>query len=252
MRLIGRNETIAGAMYSPRLVREVLEALGKQLVGDGRLDSVSLFSAGPTADFPELDTQEWQEDDYYDQQGNLLDPIKVKEGKKKIEWVLKQKLFNYVPESECLERQGKPYSLKWVLKNKEDKVRARLVVREIKRAKSEDEKLKPSDVFSAMPPVESLKALVSHVMTERVDRRGRQLVLAVFDVSRAHFYGVCERDVYVEPPAELHRPGLVAKLNKTMYGTQDAGNGRNCGVNTSAATGLSLVRAIQRCTNQTL
>ena len=31
-------------------------------------------------------------------------------------------------------------------------------------------------------------------------------------------------DVYVEPPAEFHRPGLVAKLNKTMYGTQDASN----------------------------
>ena len=91
-------------------------------------------------------------------------------------------------------------------------------MREIKKVKSEYEKLEPNDVFSAMPPVESLKALVSHVMTERVDKRGRILVLAVFDVSRAHFYGVCERDVYVEPPAaELHRPGLVAKLNKTMY-----------------------------------
>ena len=61
-------------------MNEALRALGKQLVDDGRLDSVSLYSAGPTADFPELDTQEWQEDDY-DQQGNLLDPIKVKEGK---------------------------------------------------------------------------------------------------------------------------------------------------------------------------
>ena len=89
-----------------------------------------------------------------------------------------------------------------------------MVVREIKKAKSEYEKFEPSDVFSAMPPNESLKALVSHVMTERVDRR----------VSRAHFYGVRERDVYVEPPAELHRPGLVAKLNKTMHGTQDASN----------------------------
>ena len=98
------------------------------------------------------------------------------------------------------------------------------VVREIKKAKSEYEKLEPSDVSSAMPPVESLKALVSHVMTERVEKRGRILVLAVFDVSRAHFYGVCERDIYVEPLAELHRPGLVAKLNKTMYGTQDASN----------------------------
>ena len=65
-----------------------------------------------------------------------------------------------------------------------------------------------------MPPVESLKALVSHVI---VDKRGRNLVLAVFDVWRAHFYGVCERDVYVEPPSEMHRPGLVAKLNKTMW-----------------------------------
>ena len=138
--------------------------------------------------------------------------------------MLKQKLFDYVPQSECTERQGRPYSLKWVLKNKGEKVRARLVLGEIKKAKSEYEKLEPSDVFSAMPPVESLKALVSHVMTERVDKRGRILVLTVFDVSRAHFYGVCERDVYVEPPAELYRSGLVAKLNKTMYGTQAASN----------------------------
>ena len=51
-------------MYSPRLVEEVLKALGKQLVDDGRLDSVSLYGAGPTADFPELDAQEWQDDKY--------------------------------------------------------------------------------------------------------------------------------------------------------------------------------------------
>ena len=42
-------------------------------------------------------------------------------------------------------------------------------------------------------------------------------MLAVFDVSRAHFYGVCERDVYVEPPSELHRL-------KTIFGTQDESN----------------------------
>ena len=43
--LIGQNETIAGAMYSPRLVKEVLNTLGMQLVDKGRLDSVSLYSA---------------------------------------------------------------------------------------------------------------------------------------------------------------------------------------------------------------
>ena len=90
---------IAGAMYSLKLVKEVLKALGKQLVDDARLDSVSLYLAGPTADFLELDTQEWQEDDY-DQQGHLLDPIKFKEGKREeIDWVLKQKFFDYVPEN---------------------------------------------------------------------------------------------------------------------------------------------------------
>ena len=107
--------------------------------------------------------------------------------------------------------------------------------------------------FLQMPPVESLKALVSHVMTERVDKRGRTLVHAVFDVSRAHFYGVCEGDVYVEPLAELHRPGLVAILTKTMYGTNDASNARrNCGENTTAALVVSSVQAFQRCTDQSL
>ena len=41
-------------------------------------------------------------------------------------------------------------------------------MRKIKKVKSEDEKLEPCALFSAMPPVESLKALVSHVMAERV------------------------------------------------------------------------------------
>ena len=51
VRLIGRNEMIAASMYSPKFVNEALRVLGKQLIDDGRLDSVSLYSAGPTADF---------------------------------------------------------------------------------------------------------------------------------------------------------------------------------------------------------
>ena len=66
------------------------------------------------------------------------------------------------------------------------------MVREIKYVKSEDEKLEPSDVFSAMPPVESLKALVSNVITERTDKRGRNSVLAVFLTCQEHiFFTVC-------------------------------------------------------------
>ena len=41
-------------IYSPKFVNEALRVLGKQLIDDGRLDSVSLYSARPTADFPEF------------------------------------------------------------------------------------------------------------------------------------------------------------------------------------------------------
>ena len=144
-------------------------------------------------------------------------------------------------------------NLKWVLKNKGEKVRARFVEREIKKAKSEDEKFEPSDVFSAMPPLESLKALVSHVMTQRTDKRGQNLVLSLFDVSRAHFYSVCERDVYVAPLSELHRPGLLANSTRQCTGRKmRAMHGRNCGANTSAAMALSSVQAIRRCGDQSL
>ena len=138
-------------MYSPRLVKEVF---GKQLVDDGRLDNVSLYAAGPTADF-ELDAQEWQ-DDEYDQQGNLLDPIKVKEGKREdIDWVLKQKLIDYVPQSECAERQDRLSSLKWVLKNKGRKGQSTTGCE--RDQESQNLKTRSSKrviCFSAMPPVE--------------------------------------------------------------------------------------------------
>ena len=49
VRLIGQNEMIAASMYSPKFVNDTLRVLGKQLIDDGRLDSVSLCSAGPTA-----------------------------------------------------------------------------------------------------------------------------------------------------------------------------------------------------------
>ena len=157
-------------------MKEVLKALGKQLVDDmdgwtasvcTQLDQQQTFLSWTHNNGKKTITI--SEDICLTHSGSR------KEKERKPVGCWKQKLFDYVPESACAERQGRPSSLKWVLKNKGEKVSARLVVREIKKAKSEDEKLEPSDVFSAMPPVESLKALVSHVMTERVDRRGRNL-----------------------------------------------------------------------------
>ena len=70
--------------------------------------------------------------------------------------------------------------------------------------------------------MESLKALVSHVMTERVDRRGRNLVLAVFDVSRAHFFTVCVNAMFTWS----HPQNRIVQdpWPNWMQGTQDASN----------------------------
>eukprot|EP00975_Prorocentrum_lima_P003347 736368-Prorocentrum_lima.AAC.1 len=46
--------------------------------------------------------------------------------------------------------------------------------------------------------------------------------MGVWDVSRAHFYGTCQREIYANLPEELARDGCIARLRKTMYGTQDA------------------------------
>ena len=183
VQLIGDGRAAAAASDPPKLVGVTLRAFKQQMLDDKKTDLPSLYSAGPVADFPEPNPQEWEE--RYDLRGNKLDSDKVRAGKQEeIDWILKQDLFHDVPEQECYERQGWPYTLKWVPRNKDDKARARIVVREIKKAKTEDETLEANDVFSAMPPVESLKALVSHMMTENVDKLRRPLTLSVFDVSR--------------------------------------------------------------------
>eukprot|EP00975_Prorocentrum_lima_P006866 1478296-Prorocentrum_lima.AAC.1 len=56
-----------------------------------------------------------------------------------------------------------------------------------------------------MPPVESLEILISHIMTDQVDDEGQPLCLGVWDVSRAHFYGTCQREIYTNIPEELAR-----------------------------------------------
>ena len=64
---------------------------------------------------------------------------------------------------------------------------ARHMVREVRNAKKIQDQLEPPDVFAAMPPVESLKALVSHMMTEQKEEVGKGLLVGEFDVSKAPF-----------------------------------------------------------------
>eukprot|EP00973_Karenia_brevis_P078631 10915032-Karenia_brevis.AAC.1 len=55
-----------------------------------------------------------------------------------------------------------------------------------------------------------------------MSKSGKKSKLKLYDVSRAHFYGAAQRDVYVELPLEMAKEGQCAELLKSMYGTQDA------------------------------
>ena len=114
---------------------------------------------------------------------------------------------------------------RWVdARQKSGSVRSRLVCREIKaRAKlAKAGGLAPEDVFSAMPPVESLETLLAVWAAEGKDATGEDLRMGVWDVSRAHFYGKARRPIYIKLPPELHQPGKLGLLLKTMYGVRDA------------------------------
>ena len=46
--------------------------------------------------------------------------------------------------------------------------------------------------------------------------------LVAQDVKKAYYYAPATRDVYLELPPERARPGMCAKLHKSLYGTRDA------------------------------
>eukprot|EP00959_Pyramimonas_sp_CCMP1952_P347015 7267833-Pyramimonas_sp.AAC.1 len=60
------------------------------------------------------------------------------------------------------------------------------------------------------------------MVQNRSSKRGKPLGMRFFDISRAHFYGLAERAVYVELPEEEQDGVHCALLKKSMYGTQDA------------------------------
>ena len=223
------NTAAAAAVYPPKLVTAILKALRRQLRAEGDSYTLAAYDAGPSPD-----QREWWDDNpmadettdrYWDDlNGGWLDPQKAKAARQEeLQWMEYRKVFRKVPEAWAKQRKLKKLSLKWIDTYKSDgRYRSRLVVREIKKAKPLHDRLKPEDVFSAMPPVESLKMLVSIMQTEQTDASGAALAMAKWDISRAHFYGKSQRDVICSLPDELWEEGMVAHLLKTMYGTEDA------------------------------
>ncbi len=106
--------------------------------------------------------------------------------------------------------------------------RSRLVVREIKAKKLPEERLEIEQLFSSMPPLEALMVLISEFITW--SREGYKL--AMFDISRAHFYGKAQRRVFVE----------LVDEDKAEYGKD------KCGLLLKSCTGRRMHRRYGRRT----
>lgn len=223
----------AAQVYPPKLVRAVLQGLKEQLKLDGHLSSFEETSAGPS---PHHDWFEEEPDwsTYVDDSAGtpLRTDLVVKAREEELQWVKKEKICHKVPLRQCYDRTGKaPIDTKWLDINKGDderpNYRSRLVAREIKARKKESEKLSAAQLFMATPPVESFYMLISIWMSVLHSASGRQLKLGIWDVSRAHFMGKAEREVYIVIPDE-DREGdqekMCGLLDRSMYGTQDASN----------------------------
>ena len=80
-------------------------------------------------------------------------------------------------------------------------------------------------LFSAVPPLEAVKVLVSIKMSVSLPNQGKPLKLRHYDISRAHFQGTAQRLIYIKQPAEdnwKYGEDEVCRLVKSMCGTQDA------------------------------
>ena len=211
--------------HPPEIFRAVLEGVCRHLSETGEID-VGSIDTGPV---PEESTEAETDDvEIYDSiSGALLDPELVKRARaEELIWVKKQEIYTKVPIETCWERTSRaPITLKWVDVNKGDErnpyYRSRLVAREVKR---NGQRVLPDHMlFSSMPPLEALKVLCSLMVTLKVSRpRKKPLKLRLTDISRAHFYGRSQRDVFVELPAEDAESGKCGLLQRSMYGTQDA------------------------------
>ena len=100
---------------------------------------------------------------------------------------------------ECRDAGMKPLDLIWVDTDKSvdptrEKIRSRLCAREYKTKKQGkiQRALPASQLFSAMPPLEAVRVLVSIMMSVRLSNKGKPLKLRHCDISEEYFQDTME------------------------------------------------------------
>ena len=218
-------------VYPPALCKAIVTGFSRQLKADtdlqGRRQSpapvfnLEILSADPE-DPAERDWSTWIASD--DVHGGALDPKLVYAARcRELRYLQERKVYAYSTWREAIRRSGKPpLRLKWIDSNKGDpsapNFRSRLVCTEIRPRGAEA-------IFSATPPLETLRALVAKAASEDPTNASDPFRVLLVDVSRAHFYAPATREVYIQLPPEDPRAGdgvSCGRLLRTMYGTLDA------------------------------
>jgi hypothetical protein len=158
---------------------------------------------------------------YFDNLSGVALPPKLveKARKEEIDFMIDWAVWEEVPVARCWQTTGKgPLGGRWVDVNKGDaatpNVRCRYVAKEIAYHKSDD-------FFAAMPPLETLRMLISRAATGRASSTGGRKIL-VIDARKAHLHATTERELFVDLPPEIRRPGFCGRLKRCLYGTRDA------------------------------
>ena len=136
------------------------------------------------------------------------------------DWVHSEGVYEIVPMQECRDAGMKPLDLIWGdTDNSVDPTRKK--IRSKKQGKVQSA-LPASQLFSAMLPLEGVKALVSIMMSVSLSNKGKPLKLRHYDISRAHFQGTAQRLIHIRLPAEdrqKYGEDKVGRLVKSMYGS---------------------------------
>lgn len=204
-----------------------MKVIREDLRHSEELSDLAAFAAGPSPH------ETFLEEGVYidDVRGSILDPERVKQARREeIDWCCGMGVWELVPRAEMEAEGARPVSLRWVDTDKGDasrpNYRSRLCVREIKKAMRKSDVPPASDLFSGMPPLESVKMLLSLFVAHNQEETKGARTLAMYDISRAHFHGVPVRRLFIELPEEERERHVdkdyVGLLKKSMYGTVDA------------------------------
>ena len=146
--------------------------------------------------------------------------------REEIERVPSEVVNETVPLHDCKVAGKKLLEVIWV-DSAHKKNRPRLCAREYKTKK--EGKIQrasiASQLFSAMPPLEVVKALVSIMMLVSWSSKAKPLKLRHYDIRRAHFQMTAQRLTYIRLPAQNRQTfgeDKVGRLINSMYGPQDA------------------------------